>query len=50
LSNVYKSVLDYFEVDSQEELLQYMRDNPDNPKVKELNELIEVVGSDADER
>lgn len=46
----FQSVLDYFGVYSQGELLQFIKDNPDDPKVVELNEVLnETSRSDADE-
>lgn len=46
MGRTYKSLLDYFNVRTQKELLEYMNDNPRDPKVIELKEFIKVVEND----
>lgn len=44
MSKTYKSILDYFGVSSQEELVRFMEENPDDPKVLELKEIMKTMG------
>lgn len=41
-----KSILDYFNVNSQQELLDFMKDNPDDQDVLLLKELIDRLEKD----
>lgn len=51
MKNNQQSILDYFGVDSQKELLEFMQSNPEDKDVLLLKELLmrAVNGGDADE-
>ena len=42
-------LLELFEVDSFDELVDYCKEHPEEEKVKELKELVERFGCDLDE-
>ena len=44
-----QSVLEYFNVDSQEELLEFMQENPNDKDVLLLQELITRLEKDGDD-
>ncbi len=41
-------LLNYFNVENHQELMEYIRDNPDDIKVMELKELLTLCGIDLD--
>jgi hypothetical protein len=41
-------LLNYFNVGNHQELMEYIRDNPDDIKVMELKELLTLCGIDLD--
>lgn len=51
MRNNQQSILDYFGVDSQKELLEFMQDNPEDKDVLLLKELLIRIenGGDTDE-
>lgn len=48
MRNNQQSILDYFEVDSQKELLEFMKENPEDKDVVLLKELLIRAGNDGD--
>lgn len=48
MRNNQKSILEYFGVDSQKELLEFMQDNPEDKDVLLLKELIIRKGNGGD--
>jgi protoporphyrinogen oxidase len=41
-------LLGYFGLNSYDEIMTYIRDNPENEKVKEIKELFEIYSTDLD--
>lgn len=41
-------LLEYFNVENHQQLMEYIKDNPDDNKVKEVKELLELYGTDLD--
>lgn len=50
LSLTYKRILRYFDVDNQEELLRFMKENPDDSKTLKMNEFIKSLDKTVTER
>lgn len=48
MENNQKSILDYFGVDSQKELLEFMQSNPEDEDVLLLKELLVRAENDGD--
>lgn len=44
MNRTYKSILDFFDVNSQEELVRFIEEHPDDPKVLELKEIMKIMG------
>lgn len=41
-------LLEYFGLNSYSEIMDYIRDNPEDEKVKEIKELFEIYSTDLD--